>query len=139
MTADRDDLMTARPPARAGAIYLDYQATTPTDPRVVEALLPFFTRQFTFAPPTPMAGQRRTLWKPPAAQVAGLIDARAPEIAFTSCATESNNIAFKGAATRDPACDIVFTCATEHKCVLEACRRLEDFAGGAKPPFQSRP
>ena len=127
MTREHDDLKTAHPDVPvSAAIYLDYQATTPTDPRVVEAMLPYFTRQFG----NPHSRQHVYGWTAEDAveaarrQVATLIGAQAREITFTSGATEANNIAIKGAAFIDPARDKIVTCATEHKCVLEACRRL---------------
>lgn len=57
--------------------------------------------------------------------MADLIGAQAREITFTSGATESNNIAIKAAAALDPQRDKIVTCVTEHKCMLEACRRVE--------------
>ncbi len=113
------------------AVYLDYQATTPTDPRVVDAMVPWFAQSFgnphsrshrfgRMAEDAVEAARR---------QVAALIGADAREIVFTSGATESNNLAIKGAARfrRDAGDgrDHVVTVATEHKCVLESCRRLE--------------
>jgi cysteine desulfurase len=129
MTAQRDDQMTAgtTAPNSVGAIYLDYQATTPTDPRVVEAMLPYFSRQFG----NPHSRHHAYGWAAEDAveaarrQVAALIGTQAREITFTSGATEANNIAIKGVAVSDPARDTIVTCATEHKCVLEACRRMQ--------------
>ncbi|MGF1611711.1 MAG: IscS subfamily cysteine desulfurase [Kiloniellales bacterium] len=109
-------------------IYLDYQATTPTDPRVVEAMLPYFTERFgnphsiehAFGHDAEAAVEQARV------QVAALIGADPREIVFTSGATESNNLAIKGAARfhkdRKPH---VVTTVTEHKCVLESCARLE--------------
>jgi cysteine desulfurase len=114
--------MTARP------IYLDYQATTPTDPRVVEAMLPYFTERFgnpgsathTFGREAEAAVEQAR------AQVAALIGAEPREIVFTSGATESNNLAIKGAAQFHRALgkDHIVTVATEHKCVLEAAKAM---------------
>jgi len=114
-------------PARRG-IYLDFQATTPCDPRVVEAMLPFFNEKFG----NPHSVQHAYGWDAETAverargEIAALIGAEAREIVFTSGATESNNLAIKGVARfpreRRPH---VVTCATEHKCVLESARRLE--------------
>ena len=109
-------------------IYLDYQATTPTDPRVVDAMLPFFHERFG----NPHSAQHALGWDAEAAvekaraQVAALIGAEPREIVFTSGATESNNLAIKGAARfhKDRKRRVV-TIETEHKCVLESCRRLE--------------
>jgi cysteine desulfurase len=111
-------------------IYLDYQATTPTDSRVVDAMMPYFTEEFGNPHSVQHAMGRRAeaAVERARAQVAELIGADAREIVFTSGATESNNLAIKGAArfARDKAGrDHVITCATEHKCVLESVRRLE--------------
>ncbi|MBI5683777.1 MAG: aminotransferase class V-fold PLP-dependent enzyme [Verrucomicrobia bacterium] len=110
-------------------IYLDYHATTPADPRVVEAMLPFFSEQFGNAASRAHAFGWRAAEAVDAAraQVAALVGARLPEeIVFTSGATESNNLALKGAAlaNRDRG-DHIITVATEHRAVLDACKRLE--------------
>jgi cysteine desulfurase len=115
-----------------GPIYLDYQATTPADPRVVAAMLPWFSEHFGNPHSTAHAfGQKAAEAVETArAEVARAIGASAAEIVFTSGATESNNLAIKGAArfARDqqssPRRRIV-TLATEHKCVLESVRDLE--------------
>ena len=123
--------MTSQPtlPRPAGAaVYLDYQATTPTDPRVVEAMLPFFNARFG----NPHSRDHAYGWAAAEAvdnaraQIADLIGADAKEIVFTSGATEANNLAIKGVARffRDRKRHLV-TVATEHKCVLESCRSLE--------------
>jgi cysteine desulfurase len=109
-------------------IYLDYQATTPVDDRVLAVMLPFFTEKFG----NPHSRDHRHGWQAEEAvetaraQVARLIGATVKEIVFTSGATESNNLAVKGTA-RAAGADRrhVITCVTEHKCVLESCRRLE--------------
>ncbi|MFA6564688.1 MAG: aminotransferase class V-fold PLP-dependent enzyme [Verrucomicrobiia bacterium] len=110
-------------------IYLDYHATTPVDPRVLEAMLPFFSEQFgNAASRTHVFGWRAAEAVDAArSQVVALIGARSPEeIVFTSGATESDNLALKGAAlaSRDKGNHIV-TVATEHRAVLDACKRLE--------------
>ena len=109
-------------------VYLDNQATTPTDPRVVEAMLPFFTERFG----NPHSTAHAYGWDAEEAverareDLASLIGASAREIIFTSGATESNNLAIKGAARFHRAArPKVVTFATEHKCVLESCRQLE--------------
>src|SRR3954462_15215827 len=80
-------------------IYMDHHATTPTDPRVVEAMLPYFREHFGNANSVHAFGQRAASAVGGArAQVAGLIGAAPREIVFTSGATESNNLAIKGAA-----------------------------------------
>jgi cysteine desulfurase len=109
-------------------IYLDYQSTTPTDPRVVEKMLPYFTEKFG----NPHSRSHAFGWGAEEAteiareQVAELINANAKEIIFTSGATESNNLAIKGVAhfNKDNK-NHVITIATEHKCVLDSCRVLE--------------
>jgi cysteine desulfurase len=110
-------------------IYLDYQATTPTDPRVVKAMLPYFTEKFgNPGSVTHRFGQEAERAVEEArAQLAALIGAEAREIVFTSGATESNNLAIKGAARfhRQFGRDHVVTVATEHKCVIESAKALE--------------
>lgn len=108
-------------------VYLDNQATTPTDPRVVEAMLPFFTERFG----NPHSTAHAYGWDAEEAverareDLAALIGASPREIIFTSGATESNNLAIKGAAHFHRAArPKVVTFATEHKCVLESCRQL---------------
>lgn len=115
-------------------IYLDHHATTPCDPRVVEAMLPWFTRHFANAHSAEHAPGRAAAAAVEAAraEVAALIGAEPREIVFTSGATESNNLAIKGLARfagPDPRPGLV-TLATEHKCVLESMRDLaaEGFA-----------
>ncbi len=109
-------------------VYLDYQATTPTDPRVLETMLPYFTVRFG-NPHSKSHGYGREAEEAverARRQVAELIGAEPREIVFTSGATESNNLAIKGAARflRGRKQRIV-TCSTEHKCVLESCRHLQ--------------
>lgn len=109
-------------------IYLDNQATTQTDTRVVEAMLPYFTTKFG----NPHSKNYSYAWEAEKAcelarlQVANLIGASQKEIIFTSGATESNNMAIKGIAKfyGDKKNHIV-TVLTEHKCVLDTCRYLE--------------
>lgn len=109
-------------------IYLDYQATTPCDPRVVEAMLPYFSTKFG----NPHSRNHVIGWDAEEAvenarlQVASLIGADPREVIFTSGATESNNLAIKGVAHFDHAGkNHIITCTTEHKCVLDTCRHLE--------------
>ena len=109
-------------------IYLDYQATTPLDPRVLEAMMPYFTTKFG----NPHSRSHAYGWEAEEgvekarAQVGAIIGADEKEIIFTSGATESNNLAIKGVAEfyRDRR-DHVVTAVTEHKCVLDTCRHLE--------------
>ncbi len=109
-------------------IYLDYQATTPMDPRVLEAMMPYFTTKFGNA-----ASRSHSYgWEAEEGvekarrQVAAIIGADEKEVIFTSGATESNNLALTGVAKfyKDRRNHIV-TVVTEHKCVLDTCRHLE--------------
>ena len=108
-------------------IYMDCHATTPVDPRVLEAMLPYFTERFGNA-----ASRHAYGWDAERAvdlareQVASLIGASPKEIIFTSGATESNNLTLKGAAEfhREHG-DHILTQATEHRAVLDTCRALE--------------
>lgn len=113
----------SRPP-----VYLDYHATTPVDPRVLDVMLPYFTETFG----NPASSSHAWGWKAQEAveearrRVAALIGASAREVIFTSGATESNNWAIKGAAAAAPAGKRHLVCsAIEHKCVLEVSRSLE--------------
>lgn len=108
-------------------IYLDYHATTPVDPRVVADMLPYFTERFG----NPASRQHAWGWEADEAverargQVAALINATPGEIVFTSGASESNNLALKGLCeTRRERGRHVITVATEHKSVLDSCKRL---------------
>src|SRR5579862_2689526 len=109
-------------------IYLDHHSTTPCDPRVVDAMMPYFTTHFGNA-----ASRTHAFGKVAAeaverarAQVADLIHAQPSEIVWTSGATESNNLAIKGVVdfykTKG---NHVITVATEHPAVLDVCRALE--------------
>ena len=108
-------------------LYLDYHATTPVDPRVLAEMLPYFTEQFG----NPHSKQHAWGWEArdavdkARAQVAALINASAGEIVFTSGATESNNLAIRGAvAARGDRGRHVVTVATEHRSVLDVCAAL---------------
>jgi cysteine desulfurase len=116
-------------------IYMDHAATTPCDPRVVEAMLPYFTKVYG----NPGSRNHRFGWESEEGvdkareQVAALLGANEKEIIFTSGATESNNLAIKGAAEmyeKAPAGSgqcrgHIITCQIEHKAVLDPCKRLQ--------------
>ena len=109
-------------------IYMDYSATTPVDPRVAEAMIPYLTEKFG----NPASRSHSFGWtadeavEKARAQVAALVNADPKEIVWTSGATESNNLAIKGAAHfyKDKGKHIV-TVMTEHKAVLDTVRELE--------------
>jgi len=109
-------------------IYMDNNATTRTDPCVVEAMLPYFTEHYgNAASRTHVFGRKaESAVEEARAQVAALIGASPKEIVFTSGATESDNLALKGvAAMYRHKGDHIITVATEHRAVLDSCRRLE--------------
>lgn len=112
-------------------IYLDMQATTPTDPRVLDTMLPFMTGQYG----NPHSRTHAYGWETDKAveiarkQIADLIGADPKEIIFTSGATESNNMSIKGVARffkKGGKKNHIITCQTEHKCVLDSCRHLQE-------------
>lgn len=109
-------------------IYLDYQATTPCDPRVVNKMLPYFSEKFG----NPHSRNHKYGWdaekavEDARAEIASLINASPKEIVFTSGATESNNLALKGVAHfYKSKKNHIITSQIEHKCILETCRHLE--------------
>jgi len=117
---------------RTQPIYLDFQATTPTDPRVVEAMNPYWSKAFG----NPHSQTHRYGHEAHQAverareQLAMLVGADSDEIVFTSGATESNNIVIQGAPhLRSNRCGVARS-AIEHKCVMESCQALADAGYG---------
>jgi len=111
-------------------IYLDYAATTPVDPRVAEKMMEYLTPTGKFG--NPASRSHSFGWEAEAAveeareNVAALINANSKDIVWTSGATESNNLAIKGAAHfYQKKGKHLITCKTEHKAVLDTCRQLE--------------
>ncbi len=125
--------MTGKPPRPNSPVYLDNQATTRCDPRAVAAMLPWFAEQYGNPASAEHAMGRiaEAAVEAARAHVAALLGADVREIVFTSGATESNNIAIKGAARHaarfgDANRRRIVTVATEHKCVLESVADLQD-------------
>lgn len=113
-------------------IYLDHNATTPCDPRVVEAMLPYFTNSFGNAASRnhPFGWQAEEAVDYAREQVAKLVGADPKEIIFTSGATEGDNLAIKGVfemyASKG---NHIITCNIEHKAVLDTCKHIEKEGG----------
>jgi len=132
--ADPRPRLSPDPVVNTPPVYLDNQSTTPVDPRVLEAMLPYFAEHFGNPHSTSHAYGRvaAEAIERARAEIAALIHADPREIAFTSGATEANNLAIKGAAHFARAHprngrmrDHIVALQTEHKCVLESCVQLE--------------
>lgn len=109
-------------------IYLDHQATTPIDPQVLEAMMPYFTEQFGNASSTDHAygAHASAAIENARSEIARAISGRPEDVVFTSGATEANNMAIIGTMTSYAhKGDHLITCATEHKAVLNAVRYLK--------------
>jgi cysteine desulfurase len=128
MNPDPENAEPSTPANPRHPVYLDYHATTPVDPRVLDAMLPYFTERFG----NPASRQHAYGWEADEAvgraraQVAALVGASAAEVCFTSGATESNNLAIKGIARgRGERRGHLITVRTEHKSVLDSFAVLE--------------
>ncbi|MEU1268617.1 cysteine desulfurase family protein [Streptomyces sp. NPDC005799] len=112
-----------------GPVYLDYNATTPVDPRVAEAMLPHLTDLFGNPSSShPYSAEPRAALAGARAEVAALIGARADEIVFTGSGSEADLLAVRGAVLASGGSHVI-TQVTEHSAVLETCRALERLHG----------
>src|SRR3954463_10161917 len=113
-------------------VYFDHNATTPCDPRVVAAMLPYFTEKFGNAASRthPFGWEAEEAVEQAREQVARLIGAEPVEIVFTSGATEADNLAIKGVFEMYAAKgNHIITSVTEHKAVLDTCKHIERSGG----------
>jgi len=114
-------------------LYLDHAATTAVDPRVVEAMLPYWTAHYGNASSVYSLGREaRKGMEEARRQVAEILGCQPKEIAFTGCGTESDNLALRGVALARRAqrkCNHIITSAVEHHAVLHTCEQLEKYFG----------
>jgi cysteine desulfurase len=112
-------------------LYLDHAATTATDPRVLEAMLPFFTKDY--GNPSSLyrsAGRARQALQDARTTVAEVLGARPKEVVFTGCGTESDNLAIRGVAlARRRQGRHIITTPIEHSAVLQTCQQLQQVFG----------
>ena len=108
-------------------LFFDYQSTTPVDPKVLESMIPYFSKKFGNAHSLnhSYGWEAKSAVKKARSQIASLINCSPSEIIFTSGATESNNLAIKGLAEFYKQKKHIITTQIEHKCVLNICRYLE--------------
>src|SRR5471030_499768 len=113
-------------------IYLDYAATTPTDPRVVEAMLPYFTEDYGNPSSTHRFGRKaESAVEAARAKIASILNCKPQEIIFTSCGTEADNLALRGSvmvARKENQRRNVLTAHTEHHAVSTTAAQLADVA-----------
>ncbi len=122
--------MTTQPGLQGNPIYLDYNATTPIDPAVVEAMLPYLDRHFGNASSTHSYGRATRQGIDTAReQVAQLLNCASSEVIFTGCGSESDTLAIRGAALAQQRGNHIITQVTEHPAVLHVCRALTRLHG----------
>ena len=110
-------------------IYLDYAATTPVDPQVLKAMLPYFSTRFGNSMSLHALGQEaKSALEQSRKQIANIIGAKTSEIVFTGSASESNNLAIKGVAFENRGRHIIIS-AIEHPCIMQSAAFLEKHAG----------
>lgn len=108
-------------------IYLDYNATTPCPPDVVEAMLPFFGTEYANPASTHLLGRKAAVAVETArGEISEFLGCRAGDLFFTAGATESNNLVLQGLVLRQPGEKRIVTSSIEHKSILEPCRRLNE-------------